>query len=499
MPPQKSATVRKGSRDKAAAAADRKARAAERAAVRAEKAAQKKAEKAAEKEAARQEKIDRARRFAAKVELPTDPQDDLLVIPATQIPPHKRSANSAYDDRVGIKRRRLCENNDGEEELSLFPWIRNKTLEQPPNTFDLGLGFEDQSTDPIEALGALNKLATEIRDEILRYLLIWDYDIPVFKGWSLVYPRKKPKLDLAIMSTCKVLRLQGLRILFAENAFIYDIRDPAAHHRFTLYHGVVFEGASVPINQYGHLIRHIKINIPINRMNGQNSEFFHKAILKFLPGHGLSEPANLHTLTVILLGNAEGFLEEDCEMLLNQYFTLAAKLISKLNVQYVRILATDSNSVLFEQVIDLRCLLWKRDSEGQDLLARDCEGARRSFEQQIKLGRARVHNISTRIWQLRTFGFEEANRVQPYWKLLDKHTEKSHLQDAVSLPEDWEDDIEHFEPQAQIERNKEPRRSREEIIESTKEWLNGLYENEDESIHTEDPANADDSDGGEEN
>ncbi|OTA67417.1 hypothetical protein K449DRAFT_420042 [Hypoxylon sp. EC38] len=487
MRPQKPAVAGKDIGDKAAAAAQRTA-------VRAEKAARKAAEKAAEKEAARQEKNDRALRQAAKVELPTHPQDDLLVIPVTQVPPRKRSANSAYDDRDGIKRRKLKEDSNSDDELSLLPWKRNRTLEQPPNPFDLGLEFDDQSIDPVEALGAFNKLSAEIREEILRYLLICGKHITVLKGWSFIFPREKPKLDLAIMSTCKVLRLQGLRILFGENTFVYHMCDPYPHHRFSKFHRFVF-GAPIPINQYGHLIRHAGILLPVSRVSTQSPEFFHKAIQKFLPGHGLFEPANLHTLSIILLPGRTRPRGDDYETLMTQYLTPATKIISSLNVQYVRIVATNNTlSSRFEHIIDLRCCLWKRQEKAEELPAQDYEGVRRSFLQRVNLARARVYNIPTRVWELHVSDPEMASRMQPFWKLLDKTTywdfrrnvKRGDLSNAASLPEDWVEDTEESVSQPTIKQNVKPRRSREEIIESTKTWLEGLPEGGYSSVGTED-------------
>ncbi|KAI0133148.1 hypothetical protein F4776DRAFT_626224 [Hypoxylon sp. NC0597] len=467
---------------------------------RAFSAAKKAAEKTADGGVARQEMIDRALRLAAKVELPTHPQDDLLIMAVTQKPPRKRLANSAYDDRDGIKRRRFNEDSGSEEEPSLFPWERNITLEQPPNPFDLGLEFEDQRTDPIEALGAFSKLSAEIREEILRYLLICD-QIRVFRGWSLVYSRNKPGLHLAIMSTCKVLRLQGLQILFGENTFMYDVRDPLTHHRFALFHNVVFNKGSIPINQYGHLIRHVGIYLTANRVGTQSPEYFHKAIQKFLPGHGLFKPANLHTLTIILGSSGRANESSIYQTLRTQYFTPAAKVISSLNVQFVRVVAGHRNRMFFEHVIDLRHSLWKRHEEAGELPTKDCESARRSFLRRVNLGRARVHNIPTRVWELSVFGPEKANRIQPYWKRLDLRTHLTFLRGnmvrarpineaEVSLPEDWEEDIEELESQPVIEQNAKPWRSRKELIESTKAWLEGLPESGYGSVDTEDSEDA---------
>ncbi|KAI1632058.1 hypothetical protein F4809DRAFT_656987 [Biscogniauxia mediterranea] len=246
------------------------------------------------------------RRQAREMEIPPHPNDYQLVLAMTQAT-RKRTINFPYDDCIN-KRTKIAGD---------YPWEwNNGRLEQPPSPFDLvggnglsGAVSEREYSDPIRAMGTLATLPTEIRDEIFRYLLLCKRDICVFRGWSLVFPRRKPRLDLAILYTCQVLRHQGLRILFGENTFRYRLRDPSDADRATSrVIDRVFANCVVPIDQHGHLVRHIKIRVPANRMHYHYSEqSLVGALRKFLPAEGggggdgdgqLLAPANLHTLTL---------------------------------------------------------------------------------------------------------------------------------------------------------------------------------------------------------
>ncbi|KAI1820619.1 hypothetical protein F4861DRAFT_542759 [Xylaria intraflava] len=152
---------------------------------------------------------------------------------------------------------------------------------------------------PIAARGFVG-LPAEIRDEILRYILLWPHEIVVFHNWSRVLPRYRPRLELSILYTCKILACQGRRILFGENTFMYDLRNPTPpRSRTEKVLERTYEGFMVPIDEYGHLIRRIKIKVHRSRLYSiSDRQNFESSILKFLPGEGLVHPARLHTLTI---------------------------------------------------------------------------------------------------------------------------------------------------------------------------------------------------------
>ncbi|TGJ78121.1 hypothetical protein E0Z10_g10641 [Xylaria hypoxylon] len=220
--------------------------------------------------------------------------------------------------------------------------------------------------DRIDAVCGFAKLPTEIRDEILRHILLWPHDIVVFRGWSRVYPRLRPRLNLSILSTCRMLRDQGLQILFGENTFAYDLRDP---EEFQLHTDPVLEkvfgDSVVPINQYGHLIRHAKVKVNRSRIHfSSHRHGFVRAILKFLPGRGLAGVANLHTLTLEVPAERNSEINwisiaenRPDEVPICRYLQDDSKIASalfELRVQWVRILAWDRSSKCWETKLDMR-------------------------------------------------------------------------------------------------------------------------------------------------
>ncbi|KAI0434703.1 hypothetical protein F5Y09DRAFT_337370 [Xylaria sp. FL1042] len=232
----------------------------------------------------------------------------------------------------------------------------------------------------------LTELPTEILDEILRYRLLWPHEIVVFNGWERVYPRSRPRLDLSILYTCRMLRDQGLRILYGENQFEYNLRDPAKSHGHTNpVLDQVFGNSVVPINKYGHLIRYVKVKVHRNRLHFDHQRLsFERAILKFLPGGDLAHPANLHTLTLevpalcnkdleedfMVLKEDSTMLEEDSMMLeekfiaqkpdevpICKYLRRGSKVgdaLFKIRTQWVHVLAYDKYHKCWETRLDLR-------------------------------------------------------------------------------------------------------------------------------------------------
>ncbi|KAI1390965.1 uncharacterized protein F4822DRAFT_168188 [Hypoxylon trugodes] len=404
------------------------------------KRAAKRAETARKKEAARQQEKRRLQREAAKIEAPTHPDDDRAILLFTQTA-RKRSANMAFDDRDGIKRPMLT------------PWEKDKELEQPPSPLDLGIGISYLCLNPMAAMGQFGMLPAEIREEILRYLLICPHDIRVFRGWSRVYPRSKPKLDLTILSTCKLLYKQGIRILFGENTFLYDIRDPATHLAATNpVMNRVFADYMVPINKYGHLIRHITVEVPANRLNLDNVPKFTNAIQKFLPGGGLFETASIHTLTLNLpvfrLEDLEGsgWLEHPDSVPILKFVDQSSrtrKILLRLNVQFIRILAMNKDGDIFEHTINLRYYYKYRQAQlaykRGEIASSDAEGAMEHFQRQVEKAKARISNIPVRLYELATLGLPGANYMGDYWKYAGKQERERRLDEteAQSLPSDY--------------------------------------------------------------
>ncbi|KAI1375208.1 hypothetical protein F4677DRAFT_144070 [Hypoxylon crocopeplum] len=423
----------------------------------AEKRAQSAAERAAKKEAIRDEKLRKHRKEATKIELPPRLDGDLFNIPATQIPSRKRTASMTHDDRHQSKRARIDNKVNRNKTVGpslrknkkLSPPKKNKKVERPASPSSPTKSFSDCCPDPAEYMGDFGTLATEIRDQIFGYLLHATHDIRVLRGWSLVYPREKPKLDLAILSTCHVLRLQGLRILYGENTFLYDIRDPyeplpAANPTLCR----IFNNAVIPIDKYGHLIRHVKIKVSQNRMDGRHKETFAKALRKFLPGAGLSEPANIHTLTLQLPAVNQGVLKwagkpKDPKFVPIAHFVDGPSgvrhILSSLNIQHICVQATDKDGNTFEHTIDLRHHYKQRQMrEAREAPAEDSEGAKKYFQRQVVLAQTRIYNLPVRLWQLAMLDDVD----EKIWKPLGQmHRPTRHMddKDVQTLPDDWKD------------------------------------------------------------
>ncbi|XXG99774.1 hypothetical protein Hte_006115 [Hypoxylon texense] len=357
-------------------------------------------------------------------------------------------------------------------------WEWNAKLEQPPSLSDLGinLGIEGTSLSPIDAMGHLGKLPTEIRDKILRYLLVSTRDIKVFNGWSIVYPRSKPNLDVSILSTCKVLHLQGVRIMFGENTFLYDIRDIIQGTLSPTSMSVVYGGCLVPIDVYGHLIRHIKIHIDPNRLLIKNADTFTKAIQKFLPNHGLVEPANIHTLTLEIPAKIK---QQPGTMNVWDLFGSDVRdTLAKLNIQFIRIIATkleDNWEEKYEYAIDLRHFhKLKQEQEQKDkmkkTLDRECPAVKKRIHAIIDTSRVRVYNIPVRIWELTVLGPVQANEKKVYWKHLEKEAPprgvyKLNAGQTWCLSQIWDprDRLANLTPQLPSD-------------ERTTAWLEGIHE-----------------------
>jgi hypothetical protein len=295
-------------------------------------------------------------------ERPDDPDENNFIVTKVQYA-YERLAAPAYDD-MPSKRRKVIHAPKAMRQVRLAPRKKDvkPVIEKIPSLPD-GLPQLDQG--PIVAMGIFATLPAEIRDEILRYTLLWPQDIAVFSGWSRVFPRSRPHMDLSILYTCQVLRHQGLRILFGENTFVYDLRDPAASDSDTKQVlESVFAKSVVPINEYGHLMRHVKIKANRNRLHcPEHRQNFENAILKFLPGHGLVSPPNLHTLTLEVPAVSKEDLNEldwedgPHEVPIWEYLqkdSIVMDALFKIRLQFLRVVARDKYDQCWEAVLDLR-------------------------------------------------------------------------------------------------------------------------------------------------
>ncbi|KAI1310129.1 hypothetical protein F5Y03DRAFT_382820 [Xylaria venustula] len=310
---------------------------------------------------------------------------------------YKRSANSSFDDSPD-KRRKGGHGRRKKKLARRARWARKPGLNKPPPasvstppvppsapsppappsglhppllsppSSPTAVPVSISTTTAVEQSAVsrnLTELPIEIIDEILRYILKWPHEIIVFNDWSRVFPRSRPRLSLSILCTSHMLRNQGLRILFGENQFKYDLRDPSPSHGHTYpVLNQVFGESVVPINEYGHLIRFIKIKVDRTRMHfNEHRRSFERALLKFLPGGDLAHPANLHTLTLEVPALCNDDLDGDPETqqpdevpicwYLRQG-SMVGDALFKIRTQWVRVLACDRYDKYWETEFDLR-------------------------------------------------------------------------------------------------------------------------------------------------
>ncbi|RYP67221.1 hypothetical protein DL770_008652 [Monosporascus sp. CRB-9-2] len=286
--------------------------------------------------------------------------------------------------------------------------------------------------DPIASMGAFGKLPAEIRDEVFRQVLVWPRDIRVLRGWTLVFPRQRPRLaaGLALLRTCEVLRLQATRILYGENTFLYLIRDPSDAHPATrpVLRGV-YGNSVIPVDRYGHLIRRVKVVVEANRMCGREyRDNFIKAVTKF--EGGLAIPATLRTITIEVpaltaldLGNGGNPLHVPICNFFGGDGSRVLSALKKINVQYIRVLATDRTARLFEGLIDMRCYASQKynKNRGDDPAAGD-EVMMNTRKTRIAKAEARLNSLPYYL-QLLALDPEEAIRRRRFWTRIQREEE----------------------------------------------------------------------------
>lgn len=241
-----------------------------------------------------------------------------------------------------------------------------------------------------------------------------------------MYPRSRPRLQVSILCTCKLLKNRGLPILFSENTFAYDLRDPNVSHGHTnTVIDKVFDGCDVPINEYGHLIRYIRIKVHRNRLHlNECRRAFESAILKFLPSGGLAHPANFHTLTLEVPAVCKEDLEPNsdlqepksvpiCQYLLED--SRVGKALLEIRTQWVRVLAWDRFGECWETDIDMRSL-FRYEEMRLESMAR---GADKIHETYIA---ADNQNVSGDPGEATSYNTEDVEAMEKRWSKEIEHS-----------------------------------------------------------------------------
>ncbi|KAK8101254.1 uncharacterized protein PG998_007333 [Apiospora kogelbergensis] len=319
--------------------------------------------------------------------------------------PGKRRLTNAYDERV-CKRR----NTD-----SLFgtPWdAADNGLEKPGyeslltqavgddhspagnpigvNAFvaHLANNANDGRAD-VGITGNFGKLPSEVREEIFKQVLVHDQPISVLRGWSLVYIRDRPRLEAQLLRVCRDFYEVGVPVLYGSNTFHYKNRDPPGSHRDTnAVVNKVFQtpGFTIPIDKYGHLFRNIHVSIEPNRMHSTEiRENVAKALQKFVPGHGLHQPARLRRVIVQVPLQTRGELKMKTtpaagsrDVPSQDFFKRGSRVfqvLEKLNCQFIEVVGEPkrADGMYFRAVIDRRPHFTQQsvDAGHEDIWAND--------------------------------------------------------------------------------------------------------------------------------
>ncbi|KAI0598099.1 hypothetical protein F4775DRAFT_601779 [Biscogniauxia sp. FL1348] len=401
------------------------------------------------------------RRQAREMELPPHPNDYKLVLAVTQAT-RKRTTNFPHDDRINKRTKTAGD----------YPWEwNNGRLEPPPSPFDLadsdtGLPAR-RASDPVHALGSLARLPAEVRDEVLGHLLVQRRAISVFRGWTLVFPRARPRgLAVAVLGTCRALRRQGLRLLFGANVFRYRMRDPSdAHGATARVLARVFARCAVPVARHGHLLRRLEI-----RLRAGDDGLLVAALRRFLPGaeegDRLQAPARLHTLTLDVdavprRGEDTGVLQVPVCRLLGPG-TRACEALLRLPVQWVRVVARCGGEHAYETRCDLRYLFKQRqEEEAMMMMTRTVGDGNGGDEGEGKGGGVTDVQPVTELWE-RKVRQAKAQLCNLSWRIetlaRDPHTavDKLHLWTRVAGAASSDDDDSDLGPRSLSHNWREP-------------------------------------------
>ncbi|KAK4192992.1 hypothetical protein QBC35DRAFT_458718 [Podospora australis] len=179
-----------------------------------------------------------------------------------------------------------------------------------------------ETVSNIEGKDYLLQIPVEIRDKIYRLLLVSPKPIPVKSLWSEAIQSSTTRrssrrgnvdessfdfiIDARILRVCRQTAMEGARVLYSENSFRYLLRDPKVVDERRLQETAgrstrvatraqkISERNTIHLNRYGHLIRHMSLELESNRTGPE-----YKALLAAALGM-LVKPTSfrLHTLTI---------------------------------------------------------------------------------------------------------------------------------------------------------------------------------------------------------
>ncbi|KAK4250680.1 hypothetical protein C7999DRAFT_38288 [Corynascus novoguineensis] len=243
----------------------------------------------------------------------------------------------------------------------------------------------------IESVTNFFTLATEIRDKIYRHLLVSPKPIHVQHLWTELARRstrrsrrgegvQETTIDTKILSVCRRTAVEGTRVLYSENTFLYILRDPevvwsaTGGRRSQRVAGrtqrVVGraqreqEDPSIYLAKYGHLIRHMAIELEPNRTAIEYEKLMSAALETLAPTVADSLPSplrlvctpiHLHTLTITIsplfessyhmlsaprAGNQDVIMRQSRYLSMVEFFDQGSpvlKALQRLNTDFLRI------------------------------------------------------------------------------------------------------------------------------------------------------------------
>ncbi|KAK4127551.1 hypothetical protein N657DRAFT_566711 [Parathielavia appendiculata] len=240
----------------------------------------------------------------------------------------------------------------------------------------------------VESVTHFFTLATEMRDKIYRHLLVSAKPIVVRRLWQeLCRPTSRrglrgddvnsSPLDPRILIVCRRTAEEGTRILYSENTFLYMLRDPDVVENTG--NGVVRRSERgknrkeeerssrnvINLKKYGHLIRHMAIELESNRTEISYEKLMSAALETLVPDAPGSPrlpspprppcgPIHLHTLTITIsplfitqraartagLGNQDAVIHEGRFLSMVGFFSRGSpvlKALHRVNVDFLRI------------------------------------------------------------------------------------------------------------------------------------------------------------------